>query len=238
MKEVMKRVAALAVLLGACSADYPSLYIQQNQVPEENCRVPGTTVDALGTGFLDVSPLPGGITNRGYVFTPLLVNALATGTTTTQHLMFIAGADIEILSTGAARSTELVNTLAALDQDRRTALISGSIKPGGSQGAAFNVIDSQQTQTINTFLSPGEEVDVVTRVSVKATVDGSDITGKPFDYPLHLCRGCLLVDLGPCAGLAVGFEGFSGGVCNLLQDGTLECCDNFAVCPARGPSAN
>ena len=174
-------------------------------------------------------------TNRGYVFTPLLVNALATGTTTTQHLMFIAGADIEILSTGAARSTELVNTLAALDQDRRTALISGSIKPGGSQGAAFNVIDSQQTQTINTFLSPGEEVDVVTRVSVKATVDGSDITGKPFDYPLHLCRGCLLVDLGPCAGLAVGFVGFSGGVCNLLQDGTLECCDNFAVCPARGP---
>ena len=235
MKEVMNRVAALAVLLGACTADYPSLYIQQNQVPEANCRVPGTTVDALGTGFLDVSPLPGGFTNRGYVFTPLLVNALAAGTTSTQHLMFIAGADVEIRSTDTARSTELVNTLAALDQVNRTALISGSIKPGGSQGAAFTVVDSEQTQTINTFLSSGEEVDVVVRVSVKATVDGSDITGKPFDFPLHLCRGCLLVDRGPCAALPIGFVGFSGGVCNLLQDGTLDCCDNFTVCPALGP---
>jgi hypothetical protein len=237
MKEVMKRVAALALLLGgACTADYPSLYIQQNQVPEANCRVPGTTVDALGTGFLDVSQIPGGATNPGYIFTPLLVNALAAGTTTTQHLMFIAGADVEILSTGSARSTELVNTLAALDQARTTALISGSIKPGGTQGAAFNIINIDQVQTINTFLSQGERVNVVARVSIKANVDGSDITGKPFDYPLLVCRGCLLFDLGPCAGLGIGFTGMIGGVCNPLQDGNLECCDNFAVCPARGPA--
>jgi len=236
--KVMKRVAALAIVLGgACSADNPSLYIQQNQVPEAGCRVPGTVVDALGQGFLDVSPLPGGFTNPGYIFTPLLVNGLTAGTTSTQRVMFLAGADVELRSTGSARSTELVNTLAALDQVQRNEPFSGSIKPGGSQGAAFNVIDSEQAQTMFTFLSPGESVNLIAHVSIKATVDGSDITGLPFDYPIFVCRGCQLVDLGPCAGLEMGFEGSSGGVCNPLQDGTVECCDNFAVCPARGPTS-
>lgn len=236
MKQVMKRVAALAVLLGgACSADYPSFYIQQNQVPEATCRVPGTTVDALGRGFLDVSQIPGRFDNPGYIFTPLLVSALTEGATVTQHIIFLTGAEIEILPTGSARSTELVNTLAALDQAKRTALVSGSIKPGGTQGAAFNAIDHPQTVTIATFLAPGESVDLVARVSIKGSVDGSDITGMPFDYPIAVCNGCLVADLGPCAGLAVGFVGMSGGVCNALQDGFVECCDNFAVCPARGP---
>jgi len=232
MKAVMKRVAVLAVLLGGCSADYPSLYIQQNQVPEAGCRVPGQRVDAIGQGFLDVS----GGSNLGYIFTPLVVNGLRMGTTTTQHIMFLAGADIEILPTGAARSVELVNTLAALDQAKRVALVSGSIAAGGSQGLAITIIDGEQAATMDTFLSPGETVGVVVRVSIKATVDGADITGLPFDYPVILCSGCATVDLGPCAALAQGFEGTSGGTCNPLQDGIIQCCDNFTVCPAMGPT--
>jgi hypothetical protein len=222
--------------LGGCSADYPSLYIQQNQVPDTGCVVSTSASTFTSAGILDVSTEPGGGVNLGYVFTPLIINAIAANSQQpTLHLAFLTSADIEILPGGSARSQELVAALAAAGLAKRIERISGTIKPAGTVAMSFYLTDAEMTSALRLLVTTNEVVQTVARVTVSAVVDGRTVTSYPFDYPLSFCLGCLLQDVGACAALPQTFVASTGGVCNPLQDTVLQCCDNFAVCPAMAP---
>jgi hypothetical protein len=220
-----------------CSADFPSLYIQQNQVPETGCVVSAGGTVFLSEGLLDTNDDPNGALNLGYVFTPLIVNAIAGDAAhPTLHLAFLTGADVEILPSGSARSQELVTALGAAGLAKHTVRFTATVKPGGNVAMVFHLTDLETTTAIRNQLSANEVVQTIVRVTVSANIDGGTATSYPFEYPLSFCVGCLVQDLGPCAGLPAGFTGAVGGQCNRLQDAPLECCDNFAVCPAAAPA--
>ncbi len=235
--------AALALLLGAvgglggCSADFPSLYIQQNQVPDTGCVVSTSASTFISEGVLDTNNDPSGNLNFGYVFTPLIVNAIAADSTNpTLHLAFLSGADVEIRPGTSARSQELVAALAAQGLTKRTERFSGTIKPAGSVAMAFHLTDLETTTAIRQFLGAGELVQTVVHIVINGQIDGRSVESYPFDYPLSFCVGCLVEDMGACASLPSGFTPSVGGTCNRLQDAVLQCCDNFTVCPAIAPA--
>jgi hypothetical protein len=57
------------------------------------------------------------------------------------------------------------------------------------------------------------------------------MTSDPFNYPLQVCNGWLVGNLGPCP-----FKNVvnTGNACNPAQDDIVDCCtDNGAlICPA------
>jgi hypothetical protein len=130
-----------------------------------------------------------------------------------------------------------VATLAAAGLDKREVRVGGSIPPGETAAVAFEAIDFEQVDTMSQLLGD-ELVTVVAKVQVFGKRDDSDIESLPFEYPITVCRGCLLMDAGPCAMLDPMASLPTGGNCNPLQDQNLACCtlaSGTAKCPATMP---
>src|SRR5262249_49962991 len=154
------------------------------------------------------------------------------------HTLFLQGADVELRSDGSAMSNGLVNALNGRHLDTRTQHFSGSITAGSTVGVGYPLIDSEQTQAISDVIDEGVDVTVIAHTRVFGTLDGGDATSDPFDYPITLCRGCLVEDLGPCSSVTKDTTIHTGGKCNLLQDALLDCCDlasGGVQCPAHKP---
>jgi hypothetical protein len=232
-------VALVAVLSGACTADSTTVYILQNQVIGAGCTVSGD-IHAVGLseGRLDVTePLPGFVSaNPGYTFGPVVVNAAVTSTTMpTLHIVFLQGADVELRSGPSTRSQDIINSLAAANDTKRTVRFSAAITAGGSTGVPYDIIDGEQTQRIGGLIGESESVQLIAHTSVFGTIDGGDIVSAPFDYPVSVCKGCLWDVIGPCSAIPMGATISKGGPCNLLQDVGLTCCTDpnmNLVCPA------
>ena len=235
----MTLALAFALFTAACTAqDNITFAIIKNQVPEEGCIIP-TSDDGLyiSTGRLDVSELPGGIANPGYVFTPLVRNgASSVAGNPNENVIFLGGADVELLAGTTQASLQLLEQLASAGMDKRTQLVSGSVSPGGTAAMGFFAIDADQTAAIAGFLAPGEQVQVVARISIFGRIDGSEIVSSNFDYPITVCNGCLLQDLGSCATFPPTQPIGEGGACSPLQDSVLSCCTSSTgggvICPA------
>jgi hypothetical protein len=229
----------VAALAAACTAqDNITFVIVKNQVPDEGCIIP-TDDDGLyvSTGRLDVSELPGGLANPGYVFTPLVRNgASSVSGNPNENVIFLGGADIELIAGTTQASIDMVGTLAAAGMDKRTQLVSGSVSPGGTAALGFFAIDADQTATLAGLLAPGAQAQLVARIRIFGRIDGAEIVSSKFDYPITVCNGCLLQDLGSCATFSPTQPIGQGGQCSPLQDAVLSCCTSTTgagvVCPA------
>lgn len=238
---------AQAVLLlagGGCMADGDlSLLIIQNQIPEDGCVIPGTSAGEFrGLGVLDLD----GPENPGYVFTPLVKNGtVGDQENPNQNVVTLQGANVELKAATTSNSIRLIEgasggTLPLLPREHqlRTPLFSGSVSPnGGTTGLAFFAIDADQANIIRTTLaSQGwTSVQVVARVQVFGLVDGATyVKSPPFDYPISLCAGCLIRNLGPCSAIPMGTPIETGHECNPYQDGRVDCCTlgEGLLCPA------
>lgn len=212
----MTRTYLLAglVALGsiACTAEYGSMVILQNQVPEEGCVVSGSVDSTFrSSGLLHPD------SQFGYVFTPV-VRSIVSDSDRAGRLIFVQGADIRVedLASGA-----IVQEFGSR--------FSGYIPPGDTIGVAFEI-----TQ-------PGlGEGDYLARIQMYGTMDGGDVESQEFEYPVKVSADAFEVVVGSCAALPIGYLGESvANECNPLQDGYIECCDSGGtkVCPAQGPSA-
>jgi hypothetical protein len=223
-------------LLSGCTVDQNNaLIILQNQIPDEECVVPATQGATFRpSGTLDVAVRPDGTSNSGYLFTPLVRSGLTAGQSVNQHIVFLGGADVELRSTGSESSDALVAALETAGLSKRTFLTSGSIPPGGSAGLAFVAIDGEQTAAMAAHLGAGAATTIYARVTVFGTVDEGDIVSSPFDYPITICDGCLVRNVGSCSTIPPDSELGQGGTCGLLQDGVLTCCNTGSGtrCPA------
>jgi hypothetical protein len=235
-------VALVAALSGACVADNTTIYILQNQVIGANCTVSGD-IHAVGLteGRLDVTePVPGfGFPNPGYTFGPVVVNsAVAPTTMPNLHIVFLNGGDVELRAGPSTRSQDIINSLVAANDNKRTVRFSASVTPGGSAGVPYDIIDGEQTQRINGLIGETESIQLIAHTTVFGTIDGGDIVSAPFDYPVTVCKGCLWGSLGPCSAIPKGTAISKGGPCNPIQDVGLTCCadptDNL-ICPAVAP---
>ncbi len=215
----------LAAAASGCTEGGRPLVILQNLAPEEGCQFPAQAgADRITRGRIDVQA------EGGYLFAPLVQNnAIGLADNPGARLALIEGADVELtLQEGFTPAADPGDELSF------TSFFSGAIEPdGGLASFAFIVLTKQFMETyIEPALPPGPLLEINATITVFGQMGGSSTSSVPFHYPIEVCNGCMLVDVGACADLPADFEALEGGLCNTLQDVPLECCDGGTVCPA------
>jgi hypothetical protein len=221
----------LSALLLAC-ADSPSVMILQDQVPGDGCTVGSETNTYLPFGRLDVTPISS-TESTGYLLTPVVLNSMtAVEGSSTQNIAFVEGADIELQAGPSTRAQDIIASLATSTGTSRTQRFAAAIQPSAASGLIFYGIAPDQAFAMSSLLEENESVQLILHARVFGQVDFSDFVSPWWDFPVTVCLGCLMRDLGPCSAISAGAELSTGGVCSPLQDGIIDCCDG--ICPAVG----
>jgi hypothetical protein len=65
-------------------------------------------------------------------------------------------------------------------------------------------------------------------------LQGDEIEGDPFNYPVTVCNDCVINMLSPTCPLPIGTVVRAGNPCNAFQDGVVDCCGDPTnpQCPA------
>lgn len=236
------RMLALCGVLGlgagACvdPGDSAPLRILGNVAPGDGC-----SVDSASTTFYDDGVIEAG-SSFGYIFTPTVRNDLQT-----------VGEELigpkTIYVTHARVSLHFYDPSFENVTSDSSLLVfqvptSGSIEPNGGLSAfSIEITPPELLALIGARLGPPSAENPRPRTVIDARVQligargggGGEEESNVFRYPIEVCNGCLEADLGPCAELPTGFEPRIGGACAAAQDGVVDCCDNYTVCPARPP---
>ena len=235
MKHMSWKIAAaglLALQVGCVDAG-SSIQILRNQAPDEGCVVP-TSETALfySRGVIDVAA------TRGYLFTPLIKN-LAVTSATADRTAFVEGANVDLVFATDLYSEAELSSLKEQGLSFFRQSFSGNIDPGGVASFAFEIIPKGMLDSLAGKISAGETTQVVAEVEVIGRQAGGDVSSSVFRYPIDVCNGCLVNNLGSCSTLESDATN-TGGACQSLQDGIVDCCDDNGtqVCPAikKSPS--
>ena len=231
-KPVCAISVATVLTLGAaaCTDSGKSVRVLQNQAPEPGCVVPTDQGAFIPRGRIDTNA------DSGYLFTPLVQSTVTESENgSTDRVMFIEGADVELSFAPGFFSDAEIGGLESSGLVNFSQAFSGSIFPDGFTSFAFIVVPKPLLDAIGDKLSDGGATVVTASVTVFGELDGGDIESNPFNYPIEVCEGCMLIDNGPCTELPDDFEPLTGGNCQVLQDFPIDCCtsiDGDAVCPA------
>ena len=218
---------ALVAAAPACTNDGgSSFFIVQNQVPTEGCVIPSD----VGSGFLSKGTIEASA-ETGYIFTPVVQSLLTTMEgAAADRVIFVQGADISL----SFPRGELDDVPTFRQR------FSGSVFPGGTTSFGFELVPLDTLEDVAAVLGDGAgAVSISAEITLIGTVDGGDVDAEPYFYNIDVCRGCL-VAVYDCADITEGFMPDQGGVCQLFQDGPVDCCvdaeDNL-ICPATPPPA-
>jgi hypothetical protein len=223
----------LFALLAGCvdnDADAP-MRIVANLAPSESCLVDPSAGAFQDDGVIDTQA------GAGYLFTPGVVNELTTieGEALGPKTIYIERADVDI----AFYDTTTFDAANFPEADLHFSTpTSGSIEPNGGQtGFSFEIVPIRLIRALEPLIE-GTDSDRTTldvRIQMFGVRGGNSVHSQVFRYPVQVCIGCTVAELGPCDLLPSDFTGSTGGVCQTFQDGVLQCCDNLTVCPAQPP---
>ncbi|HUQ01774.1 MAG TPA: hypothetical protein VM261_04725 [Kofleriaceae bacterium] len=229
----MLALVGTAGLAAGCVANNSDsgMRIVGNVAVGDTCVVDGAATTFLDNGLIDTASIV------GYIFTPAVVNDLVTvgDEPTGPKTIYVTHArvDIDFYDSNFADLSVDPGLL------RFRVPTSGSVEPnGGRSGFSFEVVPPELLAAIGDQLPvPTQEAPLSrTTLDVSVTMVGThgsgEVVSNTFRYPVEVCKGCVAIDVGPCTGVPAGFEPALGGACGVLQDGTLECCDDYTVCPA------
>jgi hypothetical protein len=178
----------------------------------------------------------------GYLFTPLFEsNITATaGQEITRTLMF-QGANVELtveaLTIQHADGTFTKPTPPVLEgtDGKFQSLFSGSLPPGGSANASFEIIPASTIASIAQASGAGATdhmaAEVKAIIKPFGTMGGDRVDGTPFQYPVTVCNDCVVVDHGACP---LTGTVRTGDACQPYQDSIVDCCrdaSNNLICP-------
>ena len=232
------RLSAQCVLVGAfglsaCADGGDTIQILRNQLPQAGCVVPDSdTGTFLPRGRIESTAAD------GYLFTPLVENR-AVQNAAAERTVFVNGANVDLKFSGDLFSDGEIKAFNDAGLTRFKQSFSGSIRAGGLASFAFEVLPKGLLEEIDSRLGVGEFAQVIAEVEVLGSLDGGEIESNLFSYPIQVCKGCLLQNLGSCDAL-ISDDVNTGGVCQALQDGLLDCCtdaEGAQVCPAQKPAA-
>lgn len=235
-------ILPLALGLAGCVSDNAdSGLIVLKAVPAEA----GCTFSAGGDTFLSSGIIQSDARN-GYLVAPELRNdiVLADGELATPKTVFITGADVEInfpdeTLFAAAEQTELRSSGLA----RFRLPLSGLVEPsGGTAVVPMTVVPPELLARIDAKLASAmvERTVVVIDIQVLGTRGGGGVSSNVFHFPVEICADCLVTTLGHCIDVTPTQPVHTGGVCQVLQDGQLDCCiddhdDLEVVCDMAHP---
>jgi hypothetical protein len=220
-KQVPLAGALVAALLSAACTDAgTTLIVLQNQEPGDGCTVSADRGAAfIPRGHIDARA------EDGYLFTPLVQNVAEATSNDSQRILFVEGADVDLSGDFTADGS-----LTSFSQ-----AFSGSLLPGDLASFAFIIIPEQLVTQLGDSLAEGASVPVDAEITVFGTVDGGDVESQVFHYTVDVCDGCTTVNQGDCTALPDDFTAETGGNCQPLQDGSIDCCTSSGgdlVCPA------
>ena len=189
----MTRLSAFlpCLALVACVAeDQTTILILHNVVPTEMCEIPAEEGSAFSSsGVLDIES---GL--QDYTFTPLLrSSAVGDPNDVNRRVVQIQGAETDLYGGASQQSVDLVNGLGDALRFRETR-VSGSLSPNGSVTSLhYTMIDLEQANALAAGVAGDARVQIVASTRVYGDMDGSRVESKFFDYPITVCRGCVLV---------------------------------------------
>ena len=240
-------LAAVTFSLGlaACGRVPGQFEILNDQVPTSSgggCSVPVDPGVYQGEGTLDLSIVRPDF-GSAYFFFPLIENNLpsSSGSSLDPNEIQLSGFQVDIKWIDAPPPASIQTVFA---NNAGSALVhyqipwSGGVGSGGghlsASVAAFPVGLAQQLVDTGAI---GAEPSLTVQLQIQAlgtTNSGTSMQSDPFKFPVHVCSGCLVASVAPCAS-AVG-TGNSGNGCNPAQDIPVDCCtDNGALlCPLPG----
>ncbi len=220
-------ILASAIGLSACVDAGATIQVLRNQQPEDGCSVPASKASTfLPRGRIEATA------DAGYLFTPLVEN-VAVSSDQAARTVFVDGANIDLVFTGGHFSEAEIAALGdELTHFRQS--FSGSIPAGTVASFAFEVISKDVLEALEAKLDDGDFEQVIAEVQIVGSIDGSTVKSNVFNYPIDVCKGCLVTDLGLCTDIG-DQEINSGGVCQDQQDAPLDCCtksNGDVICPA------
>lgn len=235
MTQLRVLVPLLALPVAACVGDGDrEVIIIQNNVPSTGCSIPASLDSAFyPSGIIDTN------SDRGYLLTPVIQNfsEAQTEADETRRLAFIEGALVD-LSFG---DPDLFSDSeeAELRDDGLTRFdvpLAAVVGAGDTVSLGFEIIPRQLFDRM--ALAAGDSTVVLANVRIYGEMGGSGFESQTYRYPVEVCNGCLIVDNGQCAALPSDFAPRTGGACNPLQDGYVDCCTapTGLLCPAVPPS--
>lgn len=237
-------IALATIAATGCTDDDASLIILHNQAPRPECDTsPSLTDDVRSSGVIDTSA------SVGYIFTPLIQNTATSmmgSSNTSQRNAIVEGANISlglqpgVLSDSAVASLQESNLLNFSQAFRFTVFPDNSLF-----AASFVILPTALLDQLAPSLSGIGGINVTATIELFGKIGGGDLRSQEFAYPMFVCNGCLVNDLGPCDAVPQGTVVNTGGECQALQDPvkdpfTADCCtrDGALTCPAvpLGPS--
>lgn len=142
----------------------------------------------------------------------------------------------------ACFSESELSALAAAGTTKFRSLFSAPLSPNkGLTSAAFDLVPTAALREIQRkagTIAAGAHLhaQIVATAQVYGDLNGNEVEGVPFVYPVTACNDCVVNVVGTCAATSKTFKPRPGNACNPFQDGTVDCCSNGAdlVCPAVG----
>jgi len=226
-------VSLLLCVLG-CQDNSASLIILQNQIPGTGCTVESSS---SGThrpqGTLDVLWYTGAGQPAGYYMFPLLQNNLiSTEDTSTGQIehncLTVKEAEVDL---------DLGNAGGDVDGDLMKYKVSTAVTicPGEMRAVSVMVIPPQIVEMIAGGIPENgtEYANVTIRMVSKR--GRTTIKSSSMSFPIKICNGCLINNLGDCSSPGIPEDPATGNECNPAQDDPLECCVSGVdwVCPAE-----
>lgn len=227
---------AIALTLSAslgCEENSASLVILQNQVPGEGCTVESSeTADYRPQGKLDVLWYSQVGQPAGYYMFPLVQNNLIstenteTGTVE-ENCITIKETRVDLDLGGLGEYVESNFTKYAVP----TAV---TICPGEMRAVSVMVIPPQVVAVIAGQIPENGMEYVSAKIRMVGKRGSTTIKSNSMTYPIFLCNGCLIKNLGNCDTAVIPEDPAPGNPCNPAQDDPMECCVQGVdwVCPA------
>ena len=244
-KAIKRLFLGIAVLIaaGACVQETPAIFIVQNSALDRSCEPTKTaTGEVLGAGRMDLT-----VANT-YRMHLLVENLMSNSGSASLGGGAISG-DYEgnrVTFTNAFVSIQGPPSGLAIALPERQAIpISGTLEPSGSAVVSMDVIGSVLGEQLAAAVDRrGMIVPLTVLVQFEGTTtSGTDVESNQFQFPIEVCRGCLLefpleaIDERFTAPNCLNMTGGSvEDSCLAGQDEGLDCRECRAILQARGAS--
>lgn len=216
------------VALSGC-VDERSFYIRANRavcVPTDTGGAATSTEEVqLGAGTLDISD--DGL-KQGYRLFPVIVNDMVESSQNDnepeRNNLRLKRFDVELNVGQLGKLNQIPSELRSF-----SVLATGFIPPTSELKIdGVKVIPDAFLNFVNT-LPPGGRDLIIAKIQAVADHNGSELKSVEFEFPIEICRGCLVVSIGDCVQPS-GPVPTNG--CGLAQDSPITCCttSGFRTC--------
>ncbi|MGM0597092.1 MAG: hypothetical protein ACQES9_08650 [Myxococcota bacterium] len=208
----------LAMAIGSCAENSSSLVIVQNQAPEEGCTASNqVSTDFLSHGIIDVGGERYGLDPQ-YIGWFVVENNL----TSTVESNGIELNKVEIKQANVSLSLGSTGSDLGSEYTKFSDSTFVTIPPDETRSVQVNLIHPNVAERLN--IQEGQFVEVFASVQIVGEIGGSEIETNKISFPITVCYGCLVKNIGPCDTAVFPDTLNQGHSCNKTQDEELHCC--------------